>query len=178
MIITISGIPGSGKDTVGKKIADKLGYKFYSMGDLWGELAIKKGMNVDELNDLAEKEGWVDKETDDYQKELGEKEDNFVIVGRTSFHFIPKSVKVFLDVDIKVGAERIMGDERPDEKYNNVEEAVEHLKQREASDVRRYKKYYDLDILDKDQYDICVDTSELTPDEVVEKVLECIKESS
>ena len=41
MIITISGLPGSGKSTIGKMLAKKLGYKFYSMGDLRGKIEKK-----------------------------------------------------------------------------------------------------------------------------------------
>ncbi len=40
MIITIAGMPGSGKTTVAKILADKLNLKRYSMGDLRGKMAL------------------------------------------------------------------------------------------------------------------------------------------
>ena len=107
MIITISGMPGSGKTTVAKLLAKRLGYEHYSMGDLRGKMAMERGISIDELNKLGEKESWTDKEADDYQKKLGETEDNFVTDGRTGFHFIPHSRKIFLKVDLRIGAERI-----------------------------------------------------------------------
>ncbi|MCX6741353.1 MAG: AAA family ATPase, partial [Candidatus Parcubacteria bacterium] len=46
MIITLSGKPGSGKTTVAKILAEKLGYKFYSTGDLRGQMAMKRGLTI------------------------------------------------------------------------------------------------------------------------------------
>ena len=57
MIITISGIPGSGKTTVGRMLAEKLGYKFYSIGDLRGKMAMERGMTIDQLNELGKTDG-------------------------------------------------------------------------------------------------------------------------
>ena len=107
MIITISGWPGSGKTTVGKLLARKLNYKFYSMGNLRGKTALEKNLTIDQLNKIGEDESWTDKDVDEYQKKLGEKEDNLIVEGRLSFHFIPKSLKIFLKVDQIIGAARI-----------------------------------------------------------------------
>ncbi len=112
MIITISGQAGSGKSTVARMLAKKLGFKHYSMGDLRRKMALKKGITLAELNKLGEKEDFTDKDVDEHQKRLGEKEDNFVIDGRTSFHFIPHSVKVYLKAGIKERAKRVFQDER------------------------------------------------------------------
>jgi len=49
MIITISGLPGSGKTTVAKKLSKKLNYEFISVGDLKGQFAKEKGMTIDEF---------------------------------------------------------------------------------------------------------------------------------
>ncbi|NCN22588.1 hypothetical protein GW934_03820, partial [Candidatus Falkowbacteria bacterium] len=46
-------------------------------------------------------------EVDEYQKKLGETEDNFIIEGRTSWYFIPNSLKIYLDVSLEEGAKRI-----------------------------------------------------------------------
>ena len=76
MIITISGRAGSGKSTIGKLLAGKIGYRFYSIGSLRRELASKLGFTIQELNKLREEQDFTDKQVDDYQKALGEKEDN------------------------------------------------------------------------------------------------------
>ena len=64
MIITISGKPGSGKSTVAKIIAAKLGLNKYSIGDLRGKMALDRGITIDELNEVGEKEDFTDKEAD------------------------------------------------------------------------------------------------------------------
>ena len=71
MIITISGVPGSGKSTAGKSVARKLGYEYVSMGDFRGKMAMERGLTIDELNKLGEKEDWTDRQADEYQRELG-----------------------------------------------------------------------------------------------------------
>ena len=176
--ITISGRPGAGKTSVGKLIAKRLGLRFYSMGDMRGQMAKERGITIEELNKLGEKEGWTDTKVDDYQKELGKKEDNFVFEGRLSFHFIPDSFKVFLDVETFEGAKRIFNDPREDEsKKKFVEEVAEAIKERVKSDSLRYKKYYNLDIFDKSQYDFVLDTTHLSIEQVVERVIEGLKKS-
>lgn len=129
MIITIGGHSGAGKTSVGRTLAKKLCYKFYSMGDLRGKMAMELGMTIDELNEVGKKEAWTDKAVDEYQKKIGRKEDNFVVEGWLSFHFIPHSFRVFLDVDPRRAAERIFRHQRPDEKpQESVEKVLEMIK--------------------------------------------------
>lgn len=181
MIITISGMPGSGKSTVAKILARRLRMKRYYVGMMRRKMAREKGMTLAEFNKLGEKEDWTDRKVDEYQKKLGEKEDNFVIEGRTSFFLIPQSVKVFLDVDMKVGAKRIFDELKKGERGRNegefrtLAEAEKSVIERHTSDVRRYKKYYGVDITDKRQYDMIIDTSRLTPAQAVKKIIAEIK---
>ena len=175
--ITISGFPGSGKTSVGRKIAERFDCSFYSMGDLRGKMAMDRGISLNELNRLGEAESWTDKDVDNYQKELGEKEDNFVMEGRLSYFFIPQSIKVFLKVDLKEGARRIFVDQRADEeKVEVLDEMIEAIKNRVESDRKRYKKYYDIDCYSELQYDIVVDSTDISIDEVAEEVILKIRE--
>lgn len=174
MIVTISGTPGSGKSTVGKLLAQELGYKYFSVGELRGQMAIERGMTIDQLNQLGEKEDWTDKKADEMQAELGKTKDNFVFEGRLSWHFIPNSFKVFLIVDTRVAAERSLQNraERKDEKQvMTVEEAEKSVLERLASDKKRYLQYYDLDYTDPKHYDLVVDTTHLTIKEVIDRIM-------
>ncbi len=175
MIITISGHSGSGKSTIGKRIAKKLRYNFYSMGDLRGKMAMDRGITIDELNEIGKKEAWTDNQVDEYQKELGKKEDNFIIDSRLGFHFIPHAISIFLKVDPKESAKRIFANQREDEeKKETVEEVKEMLEQREKNDKQRYLKYYNVNYLDMKNYDIVIDTTKLSIEEVEEKLLSFI----
>jgi predicted cytidylate kinase len=169
-------MPGSGKTTIAKLLAKKIHMKFYSIGDLRGKMALERGLTIDQLNEMGMKEAWTDTKADDYQKRLGKKEDNFVIESRLGFHFIPDSFKVFLDVDDVTAAKRIMGDRRPDEeRRNTLEESLESIKKRMESDRRRYKKYYNVDFEDRSHYDIVIDTTNLSPAQVVDRIVGEIK---
>ncbi len=178
MIITISGQAGSGKSTVARMLAKMLGFKHYSIGDLRREMALKKGITLAELNRLGEKEDFTDKDVDEHQKMLGEKEDNFVIDGRTSFHFIPHAVKVYLEAGIKERAKRVFQDERGTERFSDLDDTAKALVEREKSDNRRYKKYYNIDCNDKKHYDLVIDSSRIPAKKVAERIIEFVKEKN
>lgn len=176
MIITISGPPGAGKTTTGKKLAKELGYKFYSMGDLRGRMALERGMSIEELNKIGEESDWTDRAVDVYQRELGEKEDNFIVDGNLGFHFIPRSLKIFLMAKPLTAAERTLRDKRKgirsDEKLtNNIDDEVQLMKKRLESNKRRYKKYYNVDFLNKANFDIIIDTTDIPLEQVVRTIL-------
>lgn len=181
MIITLSGLAGAGKSTVKDGLAKALGLKKYSVGAMRGKMAMDRGMTIHQLNALGMTEAFTDKEVDEYQTELGKKEDGFVIDGRMSWYFIPQSIKVFLDVDPAVAAKRIYDDkiagttDRSDEPaYKDVEEAKTALLERTESDRQRYQKWYGVDYMDRAQYDLVIDTSGLKPEETLQKVLDFV----
>ncbi len=178
MIITISGFPGSGKSTIGKIIAEKLGYRYFSMGDLRGEIARRHNLTIDELNKIGETEDWTDKEIDTYQKNLGATEDNLIVEGRLSFYFIPQSFKIFLNVEINESARRALENrqERTDEKLpDSIEETASQLSQRLESDKKRYQKYYGVNYDDPHNFNLFLDTTHLSISQVVDIILDKIK---
>lgn len=175
MIITISGKAGSGKTEIGKKLAKKLNYKFISMGDLRGKIALKHNLTIDQLNEIGKREDWTDKQVDEQLIKIGKK-DNYVIDTWIGFHFIPNSIKIFLEVNPKIGAERIFKDQRSDEeKKQTVEQIMEMLEKRRENTRLRYKKYYNVDFLNKPHYDFILDTTNLTKREVFDKLYNFIK---
>jgi cytidylate kinase len=174
MIISISGKPGSGKSSVGKIIAEKLNMKYYDMGHFRRQIAKKRGLTINELNKIGEKDFLTDKEADDFIVEKAKKEDNFVIVSRTAFHFIPNSFKVFIDVSLDTGAERIFKKSREQEKYKDFQHAKKSIEKRDLCDTRRYKKYYNIDVFDMSNYDFVIDTTNLTIEHTAQKIIEKI----
>ena len=176
MRITISGKAGSGKSTVAKLLSEKLDLRHYSIGDLMRAIADEKGLNLLELNKIAQRDKSIDFELDSRLKELGRAKDNFVVDGRLAAFFIPNAeVRVFLDADDRVRAQRILKDKRQQEKSKNLKEAISSIKKREESEKKRYKKYYGVDYLNKKLYNHIIDTTKLTPDKVVEKIIKFVK---
>jgi len=176
MQITISGKAGSGKSTVAKLLSEKLNLKHYSIGDLMRAMAAEKGMALLELNKLAEKDKSIDFELDNKLKELGKTKDNFVVDGRLTAFFIPDAeFRVFLDADDKVRAERILNDKRQQEKSKSLKETISNIKKREESEKKRYQKYYGVNYLDKKLYNLVIDTTNLTQNHVVERIIGFVK---
>lgn len=174
-MITISGKPGAGKTTVGRMLAQELGYNFYSIGEFRGEMAQKLGFTIDQLNKLGEKEFWTDKKADEFQKKIAQTEKNFVMDGWIAFHFIPESFKIFIDVNSDIAAHRIFIDQRPDEEYLNSEKAVKkQILDRLEKTRQRFLKYYQVDFINKDYYDLIIDSTKISPEEVVSKIIKAL----
>jgi len=173
MRITISGKAGSGKSTVAKLLSEKLKLRHYSIGDLMRAMANEKKISLLELNMLAESDKSIDLELDEKLKELGKAKDDFVVDGRLTAFFIPNAdVRVFLETDDKVRAERILKDKREHEKSKDISEMIDQIRKREESEKKRYKQYYGVDYSDKKLYNLVIDTTKLSPDEVVERIME------
>ena len=182
MIITISGTPGSGKSTVAKMIATKLGFKHYSTGDFMRQMAKERGISLEELGELAKIDTLIDKTLDDRQIQLGKEEDNFVIDARLGFHFIPDSIKIYVNVKTEVGAQRILGDIkanlRHEEQAKDIQDMVDKIESRKKSEIDRYTKYYNVNIHDLQNYDLVVDSSDFTAEQIADKVIGFVSSKS
>lgn len=171
MIITISGTPGSGKSTIAKFIAKKLGLKIYTVGEMARKIAIKKGISVEELSKLALRDSAIDEEIDSIHKKI---HGNFVLDSRIGFHLFPKAVKIFAYCNPNVAAERIHKAKRPTERLS-LKETLREVMKREKNDRKRYKKYYGINIEELNNYDIVIDTSQMNKGEMNSTVLNAIK---
>lgn len=146
------------------------------MGGLRREAAQKRGMTLAEYNKLGESDPSTDLEVDNYQKELGKTKDNFIIEGRTSWYFIPNSLKIYIEASFKTGAERIFkqlqkeNNRNEDHNLNSIEAVLKSLEERYKSDQLRYKKYFNIDVYNLKNYDFVIATDNLNIEEVFEKV--------
>lgn len=140
------------------------------------QIAKEKNMSLNELSKSAEKDKSIDLALDKKQIELRNKTD-FVIDGRLTAYFIPyANLKVFLECNDKVRAERILKDKREDEKSKSINELTKKIKKREQSERKRYKKLYNVDYYDKKLYDLIIDTTNLSINGVLEKIIKSINE--
>jgi CMP/dCMP kinase len=176
MIISIGGSLGAGKSTLAKMLAQKLGWPRYYIGGLRRKRAEELGLTLAEYNKLGESDPKTDFEADEYQKELGEKEDNFIIEGRTSWYFIPNSLKIYIEASEQVGAHRIFEDLKNNKERNedcnihSYEDVLASIKNRIKSDILRYKKYYDIDVYDKKHFDYVLNTDNLSINEAFDEL--------
>jgi cytidylate kinase len=175
MIISIGGQSGSGKNEVAKVLANKLGIKFYSVGNFRRDMAVERNINLTRLNDVGEKQDFTDKKADEFVKKLGNDEDNFVIAGRLAHYFIPNSVKILLKAHLRIRAERAYTEEREMEGYRDLGDAIASLINREKSDRYRFKKYYGIELDNEMEYDLIISTDNLTYEEVAEQIIDFLK---
>lgn len=177
MIITISGRPGSGKSVVAMRVAQELGMRHVSAGDFMREMAAEREMSILEFSRSAERRDVIDREIDARTARMAEEESDFVMDARLGWHFAPESVKVFLDVRPDVAARRIYEARRGSEHENaTLDETRAAIESRTESEKRRYLRYYDLDYTDPSHYDLVVDTSDRTIDDVVATILDHLRE--
>jgi cytidylate kinase len=173
VIITISGRPGSGKSAVAAEVAEELGYRHVSAGDFMREMADERGMSILELSRSAEDGAEIDREIDARTVQLGQEGDQFVMDARLGWHFLPDSIKVFLEVSPDVAAQRIYGAGRGKEHENiDLVGTRKAIEARTASEVRRYQEYYGIDYGDHAHYDLVIDTSHLSITEVAKTILD------
>ncbi|MBS1266213.1 MAG: putative adenylate kinase [Candidatus Woesearchaeota archaeon] len=175
MIITISGLPGSGKSTVAKSVAKNLGYKHYSTGDLQRDIATEHDLTITQLGEKEASDDKWDKMIDNKTKELGEEKDKIVLDTWLGAFFIPNAVKVYLECDENQRAKRRLTHKRKTESFDSIRETIKDMRQRVETNQDRWINYYDFDILDLSNYDIVIDTTNLTPKQVVDEVLDYVK---
>ena len=60
-------------------------------------------------------------------------------------------------------------------KYHSINEATEAAQKRHALERKRFKKNYNLDIDNKDNFDLVIDTTHLTPEQVCQAILATLK---
>lgn len=172
MIITISGKPGSGKDTIGNLLGKKLGLKVIKAS--LKKDAKKKGMDIlDFEKKYAIKFKEYDIKLDAWQKKKVEKDgENCVLISMLSAYNIPHAdLKIWLNCPLRERARRISKrDKIP------LKRALEYVKERDMVFKNRIRKLYKIDFWDSKFYDLSIDTSKNNPKEVIGTILKRLKE--
>lgn len=171
MIITITGKPCSGKGTVSKLFCKQHNFEYICTGDMFRQEAINHGYETvlqfqQEYKDIKQIDFLIDSKIEN----LGKKrlQENIVIDSRLAWHFIPNSFKVFIDVDWSTAAERLIGAKRENENATDIETATELLINRWQVENNRYKQIYSTNNLNLDNYNLVINSSNKTPEQIVE----------
>ena len=171
-IISITGDLGSGKTTVSKVLIEKLKYGYVYTGKIQREIANRYKMTTLELNQYAETHPEIDEEIDSTFKALNDATD-LIVDSRMAWFFIPASFKVYLTTDIIVAAKRISSDNQrnSEKKCESLEETIRDVVARKASENKRYMELYGADCSDLSNFNLIIDTSLLTPEEVADRII-------
>lgn len=154
VIITISGLPGSGTTTVSRLLSEKYGLVIISAGEVFRSLAKEYDMTLAEFGELAESDDSIDLKIDERQKEIANTRDNIILEGRLAGHMAEKAMKVWIKASVDVRVGRIVTRES-----GSFEDKLSETIKREASESVRYKTIYDIDVNDLSVYDIVIDSN-------------------
>lgn len=175
MRVTISGPPGSGKSTACSNLSKILGCRPAIFGQAFRELAIQKGLSVAELGAMAENDPSIDREIDSVILQVARDNDEIILESRLSAYLTKRkgidAFRIYIYASPEVRMRRISA--REGEEF---EQACINTAKREESEAKRYMKHYNIDINDLSVYDLIINTDNLTPDEVVQKILGAIND--
>ena len=176
MHISITGNLGSGKSTVCQMIRDKYGFEIFSTGSIQREVARQKGITTLELNELMKVDHSLDDVIDATTTRISRERagDKLIFDSRMAWHFADNTFKIFVTVKPSVAAQRVMAAGRGNEEtYASLEEAEAKLIARAEVEQARFKTLYGVDYFDHNNYNLVVDSSYRTPDEILAIIWEC-----
>ena len=182
-IISLGGELASGKGTVSKILMKDLSYGIYKNGDYFRKLAKDMNMDVTSFNIYVKEHPEIDRKIEYSATEYAKEHDNFIIDARLGWYAVPESFKVYLKVDIDVAARRAFYDEqrKGSENFDTIEEQKQDMEKRYKLENERYFKLYGVRKEDESNYDLVIDTTNLTPEQVAieikEKYFEWLKEN-
>ena len=176
LVVCISGMTGSGKSTVAKRLADKYGFDYFSGGNALKALAQEEGYDSDVTGWWETAEGLkflqhrmggpaFDRRIDEKLLELAE-QGNVVLDSWTMPWLLKDGFKIWLEASPKVRAKRVVN--RDD---ISIEEATKAMKEKDEKTRQIYNRLYGFDLgHDLSPFNLVLATDELDPEEVFHAV--------
>lgn len=168
MIIAVSGLGGSGKDTLGRALAKELGLRVVC--PTFKTLAKDEGISLMEFQEKAKNDPEIDRKFDEALKREAAAGDCVVTTWLGPW-MVEADYRVWVIAPLEVRAGRLAKRDGL-----SFEEALSHLKERDRSNRERYLGVYGIDILDIEGFDLAVNSGQQTPEELVGIVLEGMKQ--
>uniref|UniRef100_A0A7J3PKR9 Cytidylate kinase n=1 Tax=Staphylothermus marinus TaxID=2280 RepID=A0A7J3PKR9_STAMA len=173
VVIAISGPPGSGKTTIAKLVAEYFKLNYFSAGRVFREIASMRGVSIEELSIIAEKDPSIDLEIDkrSYEEAL---KGNVVLDGHLTA-WIVKDIadfKIYLTAPLLIRVSRIS-------KRDNIsfEQAFRQTIIRENTQWKRFIEYYGIDTRDLSIFNLVLDVSMINIEETFNIVREFIEKN-
>ena len=169
--ISISGLAGSGKSSVGKLLAQKLNYEFVSIGNYSRHLALEKfDMNISQFQDYCRSNPEMDKKIDEYFINNCKSKSNLIIDYRLAFHFLNNCFHIFLNVSENTAIKRIIQSNDRGLELDGSRDIHQQIKTRNEKMRLRFEEIYNVDFTNHKNYQFVVNTDELSLEEVVELI--------
>jgi cytidylate kinase len=171
MRILLSGLSGTGSTTAARRIANDLGLRYVYGGQIFRNLALERGISLEELAESLERDPEAEREIDNRLIQAG-KNDNVLIESRTIGWLFPRdlpALRIWLTCDLAERLDRV-------ERRENHPRSRENLLRRESSDNRRYLHLYGIEPEDFSPFDLVLDTTDLSVDAVVDEIERFVRE--
>ena len=157
MLVTISGLPGSGTTTVSRLVATALGLDRLPGGEVFRQMAAEAGMTLAEFGAHVQGHPEIDRELDD-RLEARAAEGDCVIESRLAGWLVTRAslpaVRVWVDCDDQVRATRVA-----DREGTTLTQALIDNAERSDLERARYQSVYGIDLDDRSTYDLVLDSS-------------------
>ena len=169
MLITISGLPGSGTSTVAARVASALDLERLDGGTAFRAMAAERGLTVSAFSELAESDPSIDLQLDQ-RLAVRARDGDLVLESRLAGWIATNeqlpALRVWIDCDDRERARRVAAREgiSPDD-------ALLANLQREASERLRYLAFYDIDFADRSIYDLLLDSTTAAPDALTSTIV-------
>ena len=156
MIICISGLSGSGKNSVGALVAQQLGMQL--VNPTFKTIAARKKIGLMEFQKEAEKEHSIDRDFDAHLVAQAKNGNCVVTTWLGPWMVKGADLRVWLYAPRGVRAARVARrDGMPDE------EAERHISDRDESNRKRYMEIYKIDIYDHSAFDLVINSEKFVP---------------
>ena len=150
-------------------------------GKDFSNFTIEDANNMEELGEIRK---IIDTLIDNGMKEKGQEinkverpNEIWIIDSRLAFHNVPEAFSVRLTCKPDIAAKRLMNDTtrgNEDNKYETIEQAKEARENRRLGEQERYMQRYGVDLENPDNYDLIIDTSYSTIEDISETILTCL----
>jgi cytidylate kinase len=172
LLITISGLPGAGTSTVARLVAGAVGVERIDGGTVFRTMAAERGLDVAAFSRVAENDPEIDLELDQRlanRARVGEVLLESRLAGWIVTNEGLPACRVWVDADEEERARRVAAREDVDPAT-----ALEANRVREASERRRYRTYYGIDLDDQTVYDLVIDSTGIEPEAIAESIVAAI----
>ncbi len=174
MLITISGLPGSGTTTVSRLVAAALHLDRVPGGEVFRQLAAESGMSLAEFGLHAQAHPEIDRELD-ARLEARAREGSCVIESRLAGWLATNAgllaVRTWIECDEVVRAERVAARDGA-----SVDQAREDNAERATLEHARYVQAYGIDLDDRSPYDLLLDSTTASAADLAAQVIEAAHE--